>query len=142
MSDALVELVWGDGLNRFDLHIGQLRELQTKCGAGPQRILHRLASIDWLVDDIRETIRLGLIGGGMTPSAAHALTVRYFDERPPLESRPAAQVILMQALVGVPEDVVGKAEAETAPTNPTHTEGSPSPPSTDGAQSSDSAPAS
>lgn len=139
MSDALVELVWGDGLNRFALHIGQLRELQTKCGAGPQRVLHRLASIDWLVDDIRETIRLGLIGGGKTPSEAHALAVRYFDERPPLESRPAAQVILMAGVAGVPEDVVGKAEAETAPKNPesTTTVGSPSPHSTDGEPSGD-----
>jgi hypothetical protein len=134
MSDALVELVWGDGLNRFALHIGHLRELQEKCKAGPQRILQRLSSLDWQIDDIRETIRLGLIGGGKTPSEAHTLAVRYFDERPPLESRPVAQVILMQALVGVPDDVVGKAEAETAPTNPesTPTEGSPSPPSTDG----------
>lgn len=132
MSDALVELVWGDGLTRFALHIGQLRELQSKCGAGPQRILQRLASLDWLVDDIRETIRLGLIGGGKTPSEAHALAVRYFDERPPLESRPAAQVILMQALVGVPEDVVsGKATAEKAKSQ-IPTEGSPSPPSTAG----------
>lgn len=130
MSDALVELVWGDGLNRFALHIGELRELQKKCDAGPQRILQRLASVDWLIDDIRETIRLGLIGGGKTPSEAHALAVRYFDERPPLESRSVAQVILMQAIVGVPDDVVGKKKAETAQTDPT--DGSPSPQSTDG----------
>lgn len=133
MSDALVELIWGDGPNRFALHIGQLRELQAKCDAGPQRILHRLSTIDWLVDDIRETIRLGLIGGGKTPSEAYALVVHYVDERPPLESRLVAQAVLMQALVGVPDDVVGKKTAETAKTDPT--DGSPSPPSTAGAQS-------
>lgn len=138
MSDALVELVWGDGLNRFALHIGELRELQKKCDAGPQRILQRLASVDWLVDDIRETIRLGLIGGGKTPSEAHALTVRYFDERTPLESRRPAMVILSAGVAGVPDDVVGKEKAETAQTNPT--DGSLSPHSTDGAPSSVSDP--
>lgn len=134
MSDATIELTWGDGPQRFRLPIGQLRELQDKCDAGPQRILARLASLDWLIDDVRETVRLGLIGGGKTPTDAYVLVKRYIDDRDGglLESREHAQVILMKALVGDPSDPVG--EPVTAET-PIQTPGSSSAPSTDGAQS-------
>lgn len=121
MSDAIAELIWGDGPQRFRLPIGQLRELQDKCDAGPARILSRLGSIDWKIDDIRETLRLGLIGGGMVPSAAYTLVKRYIDDRDGglMESRQHAQIILMKALVGDPSDPVGEQEKAETPPNPT-----------------------
>lgn len=119
MSDATLELEWGDGEHKFALPIGQLRELQDKCDAGPNRILQRLSGVDWRIDDIREVMRLSLIGGGMKPTEAHTLCVRYVDNRPMLESRLHAQAILMKALVGDPTDIVGKKEAD--PANPTVT---------------------
>ena len=128
--DGSITLVWGDGEHRFRLAIGQLRELQEKCDAGPAEIANRLADGRWRVNDVRETIRLGLIGGGTAPADAHRLTVRYVEERPWLESVPAAQVELMAALVGAPEEPVGKAEAAEAETGAT-TDASPSPPSTE-----------
>lgn len=131
MSDATVELVWGDGPQRFRLPIGQLRELQDKCDAGPARILGRLGGVDWKIDDIRETLRLGLIGGGMVPSAAYTLVKRYIDDRDGglMESRQHAQIILMKALVGDPSDPVGEHQAAETPTP---TPESSSAPSTDG----------
>ena len=131
MSDATVEMVWGDGPQRFRLPIGQLRELQDKCDAGPARILGRLASQDWRIDDVRETIRLGLIGGGASPTAAYTLVKRYIDDRDGglMESRQHAQVILMKALVGDQSDPVGELPAEETPIP---TPGSNSAPSTDG----------
>jgi hypothetical protein len=130
----MIDLIWGDGEQKFALPIGQLRELQNKCDAGPAKVLGRLGSTEWFIDDIRETIRLGLIGGGKTPAEAHMLVVRYIDERPGglMESRLVAQVALMKALVGDPSDPVGEPQAaETA----TATDASSSPPSTDGAPS-------
>lgn len=115
MTDTL-ELTWGDGEHRFRLPIGQLRELQDKCSAGPQRILMRLSSMDWRIEDVREVIRLGLIGGGKTPSDAHMLVVRYVDERPLMESRLPAQAILMKALIGDPDDQPGELPAEKVET--------------------------
>lgn len=132
MSEALIEMVWGDGPQRFDLPIGQLRELQDKCDVGPQRLLARLGSQDWRIDDIRETIRLGLIGGGKNPTEAYLLVKRYIDDRRGglMESRSHAQVILMKALVGDPSDPVG--EPLTAETPEQETAGSSSATSTDG----------
>jgi hypothetical protein len=121
-ADSTIELEWGDGLHKFALPIGQLRELQDKCDAGPGRILQRLTGVDWKIDDIREVMRLGLIGGGMKPVDAHLLCVRYVDNRPLLESRLHAQAILMKALVGDPTDQVGKKEADQATPETTPTE--------------------
>ena len=110
-ADASVTITWGDGDHRFRLAIGQLRELQEKCAAGPMEVLDRLATRRWRVDDVRETIRLGLIGGGLEPIKALPLVKHYIDERPIMESVPAAQAVLIAALIGVEEDPAGKAEA-------------------------------
>lgn len=134
-ADASVTFAWADGEHRFRLAIGQLRELQEKCGAGPLEILDRLATRRWHVDDVRETMRLGLIGGGLEPFKALALVRHYIDDRPLMESVPAAQAVLMAALVGVPDDDVGKEGAEES-TN----DGSASRPSTEPEPQSDSAP--
>ena len=110
-GSARTTLQWADGEHSFRLAIGQLRELQDKCSAGPMEILGRLGTGTWRVDDIRETIRLGLIGGGKTPTDAHILTMRYVDERPLVENVAVAQGILLVALIGNPDDKVGKAKA-------------------------------
>ena len=112
-ADATIELRWADGDHRFRLPLGQLRELQDKCGAGPLRIAHRLRGDDWLVDDVREPIRLGLIGAGMKPTEALTLVLRYVDARPLYESVLTALAVLSAALFGVPEDqpAPGKEEA-------------------------------
>jgi hypothetical protein len=116
-ADASVTLTWADGEHKFRLAIGQLRELQEKTDAGPVEVLDRLATRRWRLDDVRETLRLGLIGGGMAPVKALGLVKRYVDERPLMESLPAAQAVLLAAIVGVPEDEVGKGEAEETTTS-------------------------
>lgn len=68
---------------------------------------------DWRVDDVRETIRLGLIGGGLTPSDAFLLVATYVDKRPMNENVGTAASILLHAVVGDPDDPVGKPVAET-----------------------------
>lgn len=108
---ASITFLWADGDRNFRLPIGQLRELQDKCNAGPAEILSRLSSGAWRVDDIRETLRLGLIGGGMTPIDALVLIGRYVDMRPLLENVVPAQAVLMAAVVGDESDPVGKKKA-------------------------------
>lgn len=138
-SSASIDFKWADGHYRFRLPIGQLRELQEKCGAGPRVVFERLRNGMWMVDDIRETIRLGLIGGGdVTPIAARALVERYVDERPLSENVMAATSILLAAIVGVPDDQVGKRRAGKAKRKATVA--SSSPPSTATARSSDGQP--
>lgn len=137
---ATIAFEWADGHYTFRLPIGQLRELQDKCGAGPRVVFERLRTGTWLVDDIRETIRLGLIGGGQVkPIDARVLVERYVDPRPLSENVMAATSILLAAIVGVPDDQVGKEAAERAETEATGALSSP--PSTATAPSSAGHPA-
>ena len=103
-----VKIDWADGEHTFALKIAQLIELQEKCDAGPPLILARLQGGAWLVSDVRETVRLGLLGGGASPTDALKLTMRYVDERPLGENAIVAQIILASALFGAPE---GKEDA-------------------------------
>jgi Phage tail tube protein, GTA-gp10 len=131
-ADGSVTLAWGDSEERkFRLSIAALIELQEKCKAGPPEILDRLLSGRWKVEDIRETLRLGLVGGGAKPEEALALRARYVDTRLQ-ESALVAQAVLMAALVGVKDDPVGKREAVPDATGATVA--SPPPLSTEPAQ--------
>jgi len=118
-----IEFVWGDGEHSFNVaKITHALELEGKCGCGVAEIFSRLRESRWHINDVRETIRIGLIGGGMEPVKAHVLVKRYVDERPWSESIQAATLILMAAMVGVPGDEVGKKPE----TEGTATEGNPS----------------
>jgi Phage tail tube protein, GTA-gp10 len=153
-----ITLPFGGAAREFRLAIGQLRELQDKCQAGPATILARLMSYqpqasdtkrprhedfefgaldpdfladmnvfglvrsiggDWRVDDVRETIRLGLIGGGMTPTDAYVAVTRYVDERPLTENIGVAAAVLIHALRGDENDPVGKSQPEMVTTSET-----------------------
>ncbi len=99
--DASVTMDWADGTYVFRLPYGQISELQEKTGCGPQFLLSRLVDGSWKVDDLRETIRLGLIGGGTEPLKALSLVRSYVEQRPLMDSVLPARAILMAALVGV-----------------------------------------
>ncbi|MGQ3674256.1 gene transfer agent family protein [Xanthobacter sp. TB0139] len=121
--DARVTRPWGDGDTTFRLTLDGLLELQDKVDSGPLAIALRLQGDDWRVEDVRETLRLGLIGGGKTPAQALALVARYVDRRPLLENVPVAREVIYAAL----------AQPDDAPGNPVaaaQTDGSPLPPST------------
>lgn len=109
MPNGDVRLVWGDQEQTFN--IAKLKvalELEEKCGCGVAEIFERIRSHRWHILYLRETLRLGLIGGGMAPPEALKTVTRYCDERPWQESVQPALVILMAAMVGVPGDDVGK----------------------------------
>jgi hypothetical protein len=139
--DASVTLAWGDGEHRFRLPIGQLRELQEKTQLGPLALLRRVLDGGWRLDDLRETIRLGLIGGGMAPVDALGLVARYVDGRPLTESVLPAYRVLQAVIYGTPdmaEDTAGK--GEPPPDAATSGDGSTSPLSTEQGPPPDSLP--
>lgn len=111
MSRCRIDLEWADGTYSFCLPLAQLEELQTQCEAGPLVIARRLEAGDWTYGDIYHTIRLGLIGGGMTPVEALKKCKAYVLERPWLESVPFAVAVLQVSLIGKPEEPVGKSSA-------------------------------
>lgn len=55
-------LTWAGGEHEFELRLEHLRALQDKCDAGPEWILARLSTKQWMVDDVIQPIRLGLEG--------------------------------------------------------------------------------
>lgn len=114
-ADGSVELVFGGDLRRFRLGIAELIALQEKRGSGPMEIVGRLRFGTWLVQDIQETIRIGLIGAGTgkPEEAAAARTLVEANVSPPNIAIHAltAQAVLLSAIQGVPDDPVGNAVA-------------------------------
>lgn len=106
--DASVTLDFAGERRVFRLAIGQLRALQEACGAGPLQIYRRLLEGGWRIDDLRETLRLGLIGGGATDALATRLVRQTVDDfgTPPMELLPPAKAILLAALFGVPDEAL------------------------------------
>lgn len=133
--DAKAAFDWADGHYTFRFGLGELEELDEKTGCGPYFLLNRIRSGEWKVADLNETIRLGLIGGGMEPAKARVMVNRYcFPARPLMESVNPAIAILSGALVGAPDgESPGKAKAAKAKTKPAQekTAGSPLPQSTE-----------
>jgi Phage tail tube protein, GTA-gp10 len=130
-----VELTWGDGEHKFNIaKLKCILELEDKCGVGVAEIYQRISTGKWRYNDIRETLRLGLIGAGMTPDKASRLINRYCDDRPWTESLLTAQAVLVSAMVGVPgDDFEKKTKADRSTDDPsfTPTADSSAPPSTD-----------
>jgi len=132
-TDGSHTVLWGDGEHIFRLRLGELRELEAKRESGSLEIWMRLGRGTWRVDDVTETLRLGLIGGGVPTHLALGLVAKYVKPTTFLANVTTARDVLGAALFGDPEDLVGKSEAETATPEPT--------PSTNGA-GSDSRPSS
>jgi hypothetical protein len=109
-----IPLTWQGGEHEFALPIGQLRALQDRCDAGPAHVLGRLASGQWRVDDVTETIRLALMGGGLERSEAVRLVKLHVEEKPLAQSVTLASAVLMAALYGPEDDSLGETTAGAA----------------------------
>jgi hypothetical protein len=133
---------WGDFDRTFRLGIGEWRKVQETCDAGPGEIAARLATWAavrqanpkagflqmlagggvgaWRVDDIREVLYRGLIGGGLEPTAAGKVLRDLHDERPLMENIDLALAVVLASLVGPEDDPPGELEREPeAVTTPT-----------------------
>jgi hypothetical protein len=132
---AQVDLDWGDDTYTFRMTVTGAIELEQKCDAPFAVVFKRLMAGEYKVADIRETIRLGLIGGGKTPAVALNLVRKYVDERPIAENILTAQAVLSGLMFGFAEEAkeqeddppAGKAEATpmvapSASTSPASTE--------------------
>jgi hypothetical protein len=131
--DASVSFDWADGYYTFRLAWGELIELQEKCDAGPFVIFKRFMDNTWKAQDISETLRLGLIGGGMEVAKARILVQRYVQKEPLLQNVIHAQAVLGAAIFGVDEEEIVKKSEETT-TSPSPTERSEFQPSTEAVQ--------
>lgn len=126
---------WGDGERTFRLTIGGWRKVQEKCDAGPGEIAARLGGLGaflqrypnatpaevvvmgglgaWRIDDQREVLMQGLIGGGLSPTEAATLVRENFDERPLFENVSLALAVVMASILGPEDEPLGKSRGET-----------------------------
>lgn len=107
------ELVWAGGEHRFFLGIGELRALQKAVDAGPMWVYGRLMSQQWLVDDVYEVVRLGLIGGGLPEADARKLVNQHLASSAGGFYRHVvlAANILRISVIGDEDDPVGETTA-------------------------------
>jgi hypothetical protein len=123
---AEIELDWADGRHRFALGVKEWEELEDLRDAGLPLIFQRLIGVDARFRDVRETIRLGLIGAGMAWPQANRLIARYVegDQAAWLVNVKVAAAIIGAAIRGKPSEPLdgapGEPEAaETPPPAPT-----------------------
>lgn len=108
---------FGGEERQFLLDIERLRALQAKTDCGPVELIRRMEVGAWRIDDLRETIFQGLVGGGSTQLEATVLLRDNFDgqRRGYAQFVPLAHEIAVHAVFGPEEQEVGepKAEAKT-----------------------------
>lgn len=119
-ADGSVIVNFGGEERKFRLAIGELRELQESINRnrgehpiGPWSLLQLVMKGDAWPDDLREVLRLGLIGGGCKPHLVPGLLKRYFDEQPLMWSCVPALQVLKAALLGDETDPVNAKKNET-----------------------------
>ena len=111
---AEVTLAFAGEERLFRLPIGRLRALQEKTDCGPMELIQRFAAGSWRVDDLRETIHQGLIGGGLAAPDAARLLKTDFDDLPLGQFVGTAQAIVLAAVVGAGDEDAGEPEGEAA----------------------------
>ena len=143
-----IDLALADGTYRFALGLLQIHELQTKCGVGIGAIYARVvqgrvadditvghpAYAAYHLEDLRETIRQGLIGGGeglvdglavkVSALRANELVERYLADMPLVEQWNLAAAILYAKIEGYkPTDGSDKKKAPRKGRKPATTDG-------------------
>lgn len=127
---AAIELDWADGSYTFRLGLNEIEELERKRDLSLFEIAKRLSAEvrQARSTDISETLRLGLIGGGLKPVEALAKVRKYVDERPLDENRDTAYAVVLAGLMRVHSNEVEKPSGEAPAAGPS---ASTSPPSTE-----------
>ncbi len=112
-------IVWAGGEDTFCLaKVGLILDLEEKCRAGIGVIAARLESGAYYLNDIRETIRLGLIGGGMTPERAMSAVKNNVDANPLGHCQLVAYHVITAVIAGVPDDPVGTKDDDAGKAEP------------------------
>lgn len=96
MSDVTTVAFFGDAEHPFALTPWAQGELEKLTGVGIGALCLRLPHGDFRIVEIVETIRLALIGGGMSPQDAAHLVETYAKPRPLTETFPLAARILFR----------------------------------------------
>jgi Phage tail tube protein, GTA-gp10 len=129
MAQGDYEVDWANGRDTFNIaRLKYLLALEEKCKCGFAEILLRLENGTWGIQMVRETIRLGLMGGGKSEVEANALVEIWVDLSDKLaHCAQLAHAIIRAKMVGVAGDNdigAGKKKEEPAAEEPTIEESS------------------
>ena len=94
MDDIALTAFFGDAQHRFTLTDDMIAELERITGMGIGAVFNQFVAGQFRIQHLAETIRLGLIGGGMAPETAKALCDAYARNRPLAELLPLSLSIL------------------------------------------------
>jgi hypothetical protein len=91
---------FGDGDKTFDLPGNLIMELERQTHTGIGQLCKRVFGRDFMLNDLVQIIRLGLIGAGMSPKDAADLMAAYADKTPIVELFPLAVAVLETKFFG------------------------------------------
>ena len=110
---------WIGGEHLLTLKFGQIEALQEVTGMGLEALANRFVSGDWKQQDLLETVRQGLLGGGLDEKKASALSFGLAKRGMGLlHFKTPALDAINNALLNKPDDFLGKPEATTEPPQP------------------------
>ena len=109
--DASISLTWAGDERLFRLGIDQCLALEERRKCSLYEIMERLGGRKWFIDDLREPLRLGLIGGGMDGAPARKLVEKHVTAGNLMPHALPAHAVVLAAIHGVPDEKVGKAGA-------------------------------
>ena len=95
-----IETFLGDAKHPFQLTAPMIIELERLTGSGIGTIAKRMFTQDYRLTEVTETIRLGLIGGGMDPKRAKEMIEAYVDNRPIGDSINVALTVMNATFFG------------------------------------------
>jgi len=128
---AVARFEWGGEERTFRLTARALEDWQEACDAGPAWVWGLLQNEAWKPVHVRETLRFGLIGGGMSAAEAGRLVKLHIE--PYGDNIKPAMCVLEAVIQGVPDEVPKSYGETVASLSPISPEGkSASPPSGDG----------
>lgn len=149
--DGSITLEWGPEEYTFRLGLAGWRKVQERCDAGPGEIYRRLIMVatvlqkaetlgvaaamgaigDWRIDDVREVILQGLVGGGLSEIQAAVLVRERVDLNVDFKVNLALAYGIVRAALGdVPDEPAGEAAGRAKRRAPSRTAKSGSPRST------------
>lgn len=105
---------WPAGEHSFRLGIGELRGVEQRCEAGCAVVLMRLLASQFKIDDVVSTLRLGLIGGGMSEREAQKTVDAALEVASPYALAVTAADVLRRFIMWETPDQPGEPEAGLA----------------------------
>lgn len=100
MRETETRAFFGDREHTFCLTPPMIAELERATDSAVGAIYGRLSRMEFAMRDVRETIRLGLIGGGMTPQRAAEMIETYVDPQPLAATASTALAVMVALFFG------------------------------------------